>query len=69
MTLLGRRIGSDLELSVVAAGLVVLIAGGVGPASYNQDAARIDRLLLKEYAADAPGAAVFVSRGGTVVLK
>jgi D-alanyl-D-alanine carboxypeptidase len=69
MTLLGRRIVSGLQLSVVAVGLAVLIAGGVGPASHSQDAALIDRLLSKEYAADAPGAAVFVSRGGTVVLK
>ncbi len=58
MTLLGRRIVSGLALSAVAVGLAVPIAGGVGQASHSQYAALIDRLLSKEYAADAPDAAL-----------
>jgi len=56
---------------VAAAALLVLIAGAAcsaGQASRGRIAERIDLLLSKEYGGDQPGAAVYVSRGGNVIL-
>lgn len=74
------RRGRDKEIEgtrratagVVVAGLLA-VAGGIAcaaPAADAQQAAsRIDNLLSQEYSPGGPGAAVLVSRGGTVILK
>jgi CubicO group peptidase (beta-lactamase class C family) len=54
----------------VAAGLCcVVCACATRAADPQQAASRIDSLLSREYPPDDPGAAVLVSRGGTVILK
>ena len=74
MTRLGRRIAPGLVSGLAATGLAVLAVGGAtrrsgDQAAVSEAAARIDRLLSEAYPSGEPGAAVLVSRAGTVILR
>jgi CubicO group peptidase (beta-lactamase class C family) len=69
MKRLGWKIASGLALSLVAAGLLGASAGGAAVRGTGKVASRIDRLLSEAYPAAEPGAAVLVSKAGTVILK
>ncbi len=69
-----RRLVYRLAAAFASSAVLSLVAWassspGSGQAGAAQAAARVDALLAAAYPAGEPGAAVFVSRGGTVILE
>jgi CubicO group peptidase (beta-lactamase class C family) len=69
MSSIGFAASSAGRASLAASLCFILCTCATRAADPQQAASRIDRLLSQEYAADEPGAAVLVSRDGTVILK
>jgi len=70
----GGRIASGAVLGLAVAAPLVLACGGAAARGNAQGglspvAARIHRLLVESYPPNEPGAAVFVSKAGTVILE
>jgi len=74
MTPLSGRNTPRLTFGILTAASIALVTGvlawqGAGRIESSAVAARIDSLISQEYPAGEPGAAVLVSKGGTVILK